>query len=453
MRDVLWNPEYAGAYVYGRYRYEKGVTADGQIKTTVIEKPMDEWEVLIKDHHEGYVSWEAFLENRRVLAKNQTNGKDRLLPGPAREGLALLQGLLVCADCGHKIYLRYQGNGGIYPVYQCTWRKREGLSHQHCLNIACRILDDVIGERIVEILQPAEIKLAVRAFEELERRTGAIERQWQFKIERAEYEAQLAQRRYEEVDPANRLVAATLEKRWNDTLVDLEAIRQQYEAHQHQQALAEMAKRKSEILALGEDLPRLWRSKTTQPKDRKRILRLLIKDITVHKPRGEKQVNLQIRWQGGATEAMCIAIPPNASEKWRHSSEIVDRVREMANTLTDLQIAKQFNAEALKSNKGNVYTASSIAWIRYKHRIPAPQLKRPDEMTVKELAAKLDVSPYVIYYWIDRKMVKARRVNAGSPWWITLDKRTEETLCRWAKESLRIAKVRQSQKHIAGGAL
>ena len=198
---------------------------------------MEQWEVLIHDHHEGYVSWEDYLEHQRVLANNQTNGKDHWLPGPVREGLALLQGLLICADCGRKIYIRYKGNGGIYPVYQCSWRKRDGLSHTHCIHIACRILDEAIGERIVEVLQPAEIQLAVGAFEELERRTEAIERQWQLKIERAEYEAQLAQRRYEEVDPSNRLVAATLERRWNEALVNLEAIRQAYQAHQHKQAL------------------------------------------------------------------------------------------------------------------------------------------------------------------------------------------------------------------------
>lgn len=453
VRDVLRNPEYAGAYVYGRYGYEKRLTADGQIKTKVIVKPMDAWQVLIKDHHEGYISWEEFLENQRVLAQNQTNGKETLLPGPAREGLALLQGLLICADCGRKIYIRYKGNGGIYPVYQCTWRKRDGVSHKPCLHLACRILDDAICERILEVLQPSEIEVAVRAFEELERRTGAIDRQWQLKIERAEYEAQLAQRRYEEVDPSNRLVASTLERRWNDALVNLEAMRQQYEEHQKKEGLADIAKRKSEILSLGKDLPRLWRSKTTQAKDRKRILRLLIKDITVKRVEGERQVKLQIRWQGGASEAITVEIPPSAPDRWRHSSQIVERVRELAKTLTDKQIAAQFHEEGLKSTKGNEYTASGIAWIRYQHCIAAPQLKRPDELTVKELAAKFDVSANVIYYWIDRKTVKARKLNAGSPWWITLDSRTEEKLHGWAKHSPCIEKARRSQRCIAGGAL
>ncbi len=289
VRDVLRNPGYAGAYVYGHYSYEKTIAEDGQIKSKIIEKPIDQWEVLIRDHHEGYVTWEEYLENRRVLAKNQTNAKGCLLPGPAREGLALLQGLLICADCGRKIYIRYTGNGGTYPCYQCTWRKRDGLSHKHCISIPCRVLDEAVSARVVEVLQPSQINVAVRAFEELERRTGAIDRQWQLRIQRAEYEAQLAQRRYEEVDPSNRLVASTLEKRWNDALVGLEAVRQQYEEQQKIAGLSDIARRKSEILSLGRDLPRLWKWKTTKDKDRKRILRLLLKDITVKKAAEEKE--------------------------------------------------------------------------------------------------------------------------------------------------------------------
>jgi DNA invertase Pin-like site-specific DNA recombinase len=453
VRDVLKNPEYTGAYVYGRYVHEKTITADSTIQTRRIEKPMEEWAVLIKDHHEGYISWEAFLEHRRGLAKNQTNGKDRWLSGPAREGLALLQGLLICADCGCKLSIRYTGNGGIYPMYQCTWRKREGISHKHCINVSCGVLDEAISKRIVEVLQPSEIKVAVLAFEELERRTHALDRQWQLKIERAQYEVHLAQRRYEEVDPSNRLVASTLETRWNDALVNLEDIRSQYDAYQNKEGLSDIARRKAEILSLGKDLPRLWQAKTTQAKDRKRILRLLLKDITVRKQHGEKKVQLQIRWQGGATEEIIVEIPPHAADKWRHSPEMIDRVREMAKTLTDIQIARILHEEGLKSNKGNEYTANSVSWIRYKHSIPAPDLKRPDEMTVNHVAAKFDVSVYVVYFWIDRNMLKARKLNSGSPWWITLDEQTEQALRQWSETSPRILKARKYRRLPEGGAL
>ncbi|MFC1572927.1 recombinase family protein [Candidatus Eisenbacteria bacterium] len=453
VRDVLRNPEYSGAYTYGRYSYEKTIDKDGQIRSKIISKPMDQWEVLIKDHHEGYVTWEEYLENRRVLAKNRTNAKGCLLPGPAREGLALLQGLLICADCGRKIYIRYTGNGGIYPCYQCTWRKRDGLSHKHCISIPCRVLDKAVSARVVEVLQPSQINIAVRAFEELERRTGAINRQWQLRIQRAEYEVQLAQRRYEEVDPSNRLVASTLEKRWNDGLLSLEEVRKQYEEHRKTTGLSDIARRKSEVLSLGKDLPRLWQAKTTKDKDRKRILRLLLKDVTVKREARERRVLLQLRWQGGATEEIAVDLPPRTADKWRHSPEIVERVRAMTKKMTDLQIAETFNGEGLRTSKGNAYTRASVSWIRYKHSIPAPNLKEPNEMTVRELAVKFNISPHVVYYWIERKVVEARRLNRGSPWWIKLDTQTEKTLQRWIEESPRIVKTRQSQSFIAGGAL
>jgi hypothetical protein len=453
VRYVLRNPEYAGAYVYGRYGYEKSVTKEGEIKTKTIERPMENWEVLIKDHHESYITWDEYLEHRKMLSENQTNGKEYVLSGPAREGLALLQGLLICADCGHKISIRYTGNGGIYPTYQCTWRKRDGISHRHCINISCRLLDDAISKRIVEVLQPSELKVAVHAFEELERRSHAVDRQWELKIERAQYESDLAQRRYEEVDPSNRLVTSTLETRWNDALVTLEEIRKQYEEYKRKQGLSNIAHRKAEILSLGKNFSRLWQAKTTKAKDRKRILRLLVKDITVKKREGKKQVKLQIRWQGGALEEMLVEIPPNAPDKWRHSPETIKRVRDLAKTLNDNQIAACFNEEGLKTNKGNVYTASSIAWIRYKHSIAAPDLKRPEELTVKQAAEKFDVGAHVVYYWIDRKIVQARKLNSGSPWWITLDSPTEQRLHSWAESSLRISKVRRSRTLSEGGAL
>ncbi|MFC1611815.1 recombinase family protein, partial [Myxococcota bacterium] len=453
IRDVLRNPAYAGIYVYGRYGCEKTITEEGKIKTKIHEKPMDEWDVLIKDHHEAYVSWDDFVEHRAMLARNQTNRKEQRLPGPAREGLALLQGLLLCADCGRKISVRYKGNGGIYPTYQCTWRKRDGLSQRHCIDVSCAPLDQAISERVVQVLHPSELKVAICAFEELERRSTAVDRQWQLKIERAEYEAQLAQRRYEEVDPSNRLVASTLERRWNEALVNLEDTRRQFDEHRQQEGLSEIKTRKAEILALGKDLPRLWRSQTTKPKDRKRILRLLLKDITIEKPGGEKKVRMQIRWQGGATEELMVSIPPSTADKWRHSSEIIDRVRELAKTLTDRQIATLFTEEGLQSNKGNQFTASGISWIRYKHAIPAPNLKRSEELTVKEVASKFGVSSHVVYYWISRKLLPARKVNSGSPWWIILDDETEMVLRRWSETSPRIAKVRGSQIRVAGGAV
>ena len=138
---VLKNPSYAGVYVYGRYKYAKKILSDGNIVNKVEKMPMDSWQVAINDHHRGYINWDEFLDNQKILLQNQTNGEETLLSGSAREGLALLQGLLLCDDCGHKIRVRYKGNGGVYPTYECNWRKREGLSGATCLSVRCDNLD------------------------------------------------------------------------------------------------------------------------------------------------------------------------------------------------------------------------------------------------------------------------------------------------------------------------
>lgn len=160
---VLKNPHYAGAYVYGRYQSRRTISTEGEIHSQVREMPIEDWRVNLKDHHEGYITWDEYLRNRARLAKNRTNGEATLLSGAAREGLALLQGLLVCGTCGRKLTIRYQGNGGIYPTYECNWRRREGLATRSCMAIRCDLLDVAIAEQALQILEPVQLELAVEA--------------------------------------------------------------------------------------------------------------------------------------------------------------------------------------------------------------------------------------------------------------------------------------------------
>ena len=272
-------------------------------------------------------------------------------------------------------------------------------------------------------------------------------------MERAEYEAQLAQRRYEEVDPANRLVAATLEQRWNSALEQADAVKQAYTAHQQTQRIQDLFSHRDAVLALGQDLPRLWQAPTTSSKDRKRILRLVLKDITITK--AAKTVTLQIRWHGGATEELSVPLRPKVYERWRHSSALVDRIRELAQEYPDEQLAHHLNQEGWKTNKGNVLTGAAVQWIRYKHAIPAPKLKRAGELTVPEVAEYFGVSRHVVYSWIARRHISARKPAPASsvPWFLTLDPQTEQRLWQWVEHSTRIAKESTSQNLIAGGAL
>lgn len=435
--EVLKNPSYAGIYAFGRFRCVKDVLQDGEVRSRIARMPRDQWLVEIRDHHEGYTSFAEHLKNLEIIAHNRTNPQEAVLSGPAREGLAMLQGLLICGRCGRRLTPRYRGNGGIYPVYECNWRKREGLSKTSCMSVQCGYLDRAVEQRVLEVVNEEQLNLALEAYEILEHREQQISAQWKLRLQRAEYEVQLAQRRYEQVDPENRLVAATLERRWNDALVELEAVGQQIAQVQQQNNIV-TSQQRADVMALAENLPRLWQSEHTSAKDKKRILQLLLQDITLEKPQQGLAV-LHLRWQGGVCEDLHVELPRPAAERWRHSDELVERVRALAQEYSDDEIAAKLNAEGLKSAKGNSFTRSSISWIRHKHAVPPATKKKPGELTVQQVAERFGVSPNVVYYWISRKIIPARRLNHGSPYWITLDQRKAEELEHWVRESPRLS--------------
>ncbi len=437
---VLKNPSYAGVYVFGRYQSVKEMAIDGTIRTKSVPVPMSDWRVTIKDHHEAYITWDEYIHNQTILEKNRTNGEETLVSGPAREGKALLQGLLVCGTCGRRLTVRYKGNGGIYPTYECNWRRREGLTTSSCLHIRCGLIDEPVSTRILEVIEPKQIDIALKALEELERRDNVIDRQWRMRIDRAEYETQLAQRRYEAVDPDNRLVAASLEKGWNEALINVEETKKDFAEHQRKEHITATKEQKAKLRSLARDLPRLWKSSTTQAKDRKRILRLLIKDITVEKLPEPKRIMLHLRWYGGACEDIPITLLPSIADQLRYPKEIIEKVKGLAKDLTGAEIARELNRQGILSAKGKPFTASMISWIRYRHAIPAPNHKRPEELTVKDVAKKFAVSIHVVYYWINQKVVKARRLNQGMPYWITIDSQKEKELIEWVSNSSKIKK-------------
>jgi DNA invertase Pin-like site-specific DNA recombinase len=438
---MLKNPSYAGVYVFGRYQYHQKISTTGEIQKKMRAVPMPDWRVQLRQHHDGYMSWDEFLENGKRLEKNRTNGEATMLSGPAREGLALLQGLLLCGNCGHAITVRYTGNGGIYPTYLCNRQRREGLATKDCMSFRCDLLDAAVSEEVLKTLRPAELQLALGALRELEVRDQAILRQWQMRLERAEYEVALAERRYQEVDPSNRLVANTLERRWNETLLHLQDLNKQAADFQRKEARVFTPEQKAKVLALARDFPRLWHAPSTQAKDRKRMLRLLIKDITVNKLIEQRQLSVHLRWQGGACTDLFVQIPPSAAGRPRYRSPIVDRIRDLACSLLDAQIADRLNREGCTSAKGKSYTAKMIRWIRWRYQIPLARLKKPEEMTVQQVAKQFGVSDGVVYYWVEHNVIQARRLNPGMPCWVTLTAADERKLRDWVRNSSRIHSV------------
>jgi len=433
---ILKNPSYAGVYAFGRYRSVKEILENGEVRSRISCMPEENWLVNLRDHHDGYVTFEQYTNNLEQLSRNQTNGKEMVLSGPVREGLALLQGLLICGCCGRRLTPRYQGNGGIYPTYQCNWRKREGLSTKACLTVQCPPLDRTIEQRVLDVLSSEQIQLGIDASEIVSQRHEQIDAQWKMRLQRAEYETALAQRRYEQVDPNNRLVAATLEQRWNDALIEFQDVKDQIDRLQ-QQSRQLTAQQRDEVLQLARNLPALWRNTETAWKDKKRILQLLISDITVRKPEPRVAL-LQVRWKGGVCEELRVELPRAAADRWRHDDALIERVRELTRTLDDAGIAALLNDEGLRTNKGNCFTIKSIKWIRHKHNIPRADDRKAGELTVTEAAERLRVSPGVIYYWINKGLIPGRRHNAGSPWLLAITPQLEQELVKRIAQSTRM---------------
>jgi DNA invertase Pin-like site-specific DNA recombinase len=439
---VLANPSYAGTYVFGRYQSCKKIGPTGEICTQLRKMPQDQWRVVIPNHHPGYITWDQFLANRSRLAANRTNSE--VLAGPAREGLCLLQGVLLCGICGRRLTTRYTGNGGLYPSYDCNSRSRDAPPLRHCMSLPAKPLDDAIAARLLIAVTPLTIKLALEALNNLEARDKAISAQWHRRIERARYDAALAERRYEEADPSNRLVASTLERRWNDAMqrmIELEAEIADFE----RQAMRSLtSEQKQQILQLGKDFPRLWKAPTTSACDRKRMLRLLIRDITVVKGPDPKLLRLQIRWQGGATETIVVHQRPNRADAVRYPEAFVAQVRDLAERYADKEIAVRLNAEGLTSSTGKSFTASMISWIRFKHRIPGPS-RLPGTLTVNEVRARYGVSMHVVYYWIARGIVAATQRETNTPYAITISDNVDRRLRKWVANSGHLHPSSQTQ--------
>ena len=435
---VLKNPCYTGAYVYGRHKYQKSLSKEGKIQKYMQVVPQDAWQVLIKDHHDAYLSWDDYHINQSVIATNCTHGDHIESAKAARKGSALLQGLLLCSDCGRRMTVRYTGSQGRYPIYQCTWKKREGLASCACLSIRADIIDDTITKRLLEVVQSDQITFALQAYNQLNQRNQRLEKQWRMRVQQAEYEAQLAQKRYEEVDPSHRLVAATLESNWNKALINVDKTRDDMERQLNQNTLPITADNKDLLLSLCDDLPRLWQAPSTQSKDKKRIIRLLLKDVTIKKE--NYKLRLQLRWQGGANETIIVDAPRKTHERWRHSPETVEKVKQLSQHFDDAAIADYFNEHGIKTNKKNPFTVGSIKWIRYKHNIPAWDYRKPNELTVNEAMSKFGVSRHVVYYWINTGVIKARKPKPGRPFCLSLSEDKETELRDWVLNSSRIKK-------------
>jgi DNA invertase Pin-like site-specific DNA recombinase len=424
--NVLHNPTYAGVYVYGRTQ-SRTRTLPGEaprIKGRTRQLKPADWPIVLYEHHPAYISWEQFLHHQQRLDYNRTLRDDNRR-GASREGAALLQGIVLCGRCGRRMTIRYlKGN---IPSYECNQLHKQ-RGEKTCQSLRGDKVDRAVANALLEAMIPAQLEISLATFATLEAQARALDQQWQRRLERARYEAELARRRYLAVDPDHRLVARSLEQDWNAKLAEIEQLEREYAdspAAKHQ-PLSD--RERNEILALVQDLPALWKARTTTQTDRKQLLRLLIKDVTLSSH--AKLIRVAIRWQTNACSTLEVMRPPLSYDARRTAPKVIERIRALAPGHTDVQIAEQLNGKALKPGASTTFTASKVNWIRTAYHIPSacpqapgicPTGQRGDgRYSAKAAAALLNVDVSTIADWCNAGRLDYVQTAPHRPRWITL---------------------------------
>ena len=404
--DILHNPRYAGAYVYGRTRQRK-VCLTGRARYRRL--PRDEWRVFLPDAHAGYISWEQFEANQETLrASAQRSGADhRSAP---REGVALLQGLVICGRCGGRMTVRYiVSHGHPEPLYRC---QRRGIQRAEppCQSLPGAAIDRAVSDLVLETVTPASIDVAVEVFDELRARAAEVDRAKRAQIARLREDAELAQRQFLLVRPENRLVADNLERHWNEALQRLAAAEEAYAGAHKTQPPAVTPEMKERVSALVADLPRVWHDPRTPARDRKRMLRLLVDDVTLLR---DDVIRVSIRWRGGATRQIECPLPLGAPDLRRTPAAVVEQVRTLATEQTDAQIAGTLNGRWLRTGTGLPFSRLRVRMLREAYDIDsyAEHLTAAGWLTAPQMAELLDVHPATAKRFARQGVLRAVRAD------------------------------------------
>ncbi len=401
--SVLKNPRYAGAFAYGRSQAKK--TAQGVESRHAL--PREQWHTLILDAHPGFITWAEYEENLARLASNSAAYGAERRHGPPREGPALLQGLAVC---GRRMTVRYYiRHGQPVPQYTC---QAEGIERAEspCQRIIGADVDRAVGDLLIETMTPLALEVALSVQDELASRADEADRLRCQQVERARYEAELAQRRYLRVDPDNRLVAATLEAEWNNKLRALDAARDDYERQRAADVLLDEHKRQ-QILALATDFPRLWRDPETPARERKRMARLLVEDVTLL--RDNERLHVHVRFRGGDTRSLELPRPKSIADMRKLDPAVVAEIDRLLDDHTDSEIASALNAAGYRPPVGDHFTIWMIWKIQRAHRLESrfDRLRRQGMLTLAETAETLGVHPQTVKHRAGRGLLASVAYN------------------------------------------
>jgi DNA invertase Pin-like site-specific DNA recombinase len=436
--SVLHHPFYAGAYVFGRQKTVRELDPEDPRKVRVgrVLVPREQWPVLLKDHHPGYISFETYERNQKVIRNNQQMRRhdDEGQMGPTREGWALLQGLARCGHCGRQMYVSY---GGSRPSakstrtlqYRCCAAKKIH-GGKECQLVGGKQINDVVVEVFLEATCHAGLEAAELAVEQIARDNEEAEQAWQLQIEKAEYEARRAERQYNAVEPENRVVARTLEARWEACLRRVEELRTK--AATSRQERRPLSKKEQErARRLGADLEAVWHAETTTNQDRKQLLRAAIEEVQLRSE--EDHYAVKIVWKGGAVTDRQVPRRRRSDAAHATPQDTVQMVRLLATEFDDAQIARVLCKQGRLTGKGNPFTAHKVAQLRNRNGIalyPRHRARDPRQgpFTADQAAAELGVSTSTIQRWLDEGLLPGRQLAKGAPWQIVLSEELRRKL-------------------------
>lgn len=421
LSNLLHNPIYAGAYVYGRRpmdprRQQPGRPATGKR----VAKP-EEWAVVLKDRLPAYISWAQFERNRRQLEANTAQGL-----GAIRHGPSLLSGLVICGRCGLRLSAMYHNNGSTLR-YECN-RMAIEYGEARCQSLVGNVLDELVAEQVLRALEPAALEISLKVAEDVEAERAQLHHHWQQRLERARYQVERAARQYQAVESEHRLVARTLERQWEEALATEVALKADYDRFLAEQPAVLSAEERAAIRRLANDIPALWRAATTTAADRQAIIRQLVERVIVTVRGSSEQVDVQIHWVGGHGTPAILIRPVARLDQLSYYPQLMARVAALhAEGYQGTAIANLLNAEGWHPPKrGETFNGAMVQsllarlGLRSQRRTPAIEVSREaDEWTLAELSHQLDKPQPTLYRWLRRGLLKARQViQQGHPLWL-----------------------------------
>jgi DNA invertase Pin-like site-specific DNA recombinase len=410
--NILTNPVYAGAYAFGRTTSKVIVEGGRKRVRRGLRRPQTDWDVLLKDQHEGYITWNEFERNQRAIADNATGKGSALARGAARQGELILAGLLRCGHCGRKMYVGYGKSGRYY----C---QGGNVNHgtERCISFGGLKVDQAVGSKVLHVLQPLGVDAAVRALEVQTNETSAARRQLDLALTQARYEVAHARRQYDAVDPDNRLVAGELERRWNEALQAVHRIEREITTIDTKRLPPLGEKERQHLMQLGADLQRAWSHPAATASIRKRIMRAALKEIIARIEGGF--IEMVLHWQSGDHTLLKLKMNTVGKHRWTVTEDTLTLVRELARQMPDKQIARLLNRAGKPTGRGNGWTEVRVRSFRHHHEIavyrPGEWSER-GEITLEAAAKIIGVTPMTALRMIQRGELKGRQLCRGAPW-------------------------------------